>query len=91
MSVEVIVNSEKIAQEKSKLDNLATRIQNRQLRLVFSKSDGNVPEQMQILASNLLDVGDALALLVSKTSQIIELTGEKFERNLDDSNIAFGK
>lgn len=91
MSVEVIVNSEKNAQAKSQLDNLARRIHNRQLRLVFSKSEGKVPDEMQTLASNLLELGDALALLVYKTSQIVEHTGETFEYNLDGSNIATGK
>lgn len=91
MSVEVIINSEKIAQAKSQLDDLARRIQNRQLRLVFGKSEGEVPDEMQALASNLLELGDALALLVSKTSQIVEQTGETFEHNLDGSNISNGK
>lgn len=91
MKVEIIVNPWKIAQSKSKLDSLSQKIQNRQLKLLFNESEGNVPDNMKILASNLLELGDALALLVYKTSKIMEQTSETFEHNLDGSNFIVEK
>lgn len=85
MGPEIVINVYKIANAKIQLDALARKIQNRQIRIVFEKSQGNVPEEMKLLASNLLELGSAISQLVTKTSQVVVQVGEKFENNLDSS------
>lgn len=87
MSVEVIINEEKIAEAVSQFEKLALKLQNRQLKLVFSKSEGDMPDRMEELASSLQTLGSEFANFVMKTSKIVRQTGETFGQNLDGSHI----
>lgn len=90
MSVEIIVNREKVEAIGTRMDALVSKLENRKLNLSFENSKGEAIDHMKTFAQELEKVGSMLATYMKNTSRMLRETAKRFESDMDGERL-FGK
>lgn len=77
-ATEIIIKPLQIANTAKSLKALATSVQNRSLKIDFTYSKGDAVDELEQYAENLKQTGDAIALLMQKTAELLDEASLQF-------------
>jgi len=90
MSVEIIVNREKVEAIGKKMDALAAGLESRKMKVSVVNSKGAAVDNLLAFARELENVGNVMRTHIMSTAQMLRDTVDQFETDMDGKRI-FGK